>query len=77
MSNINLNIQFSAELTEDQVGQILTKALEAEFGKTVKTITYNLREVSDPMDRFSRKVFSGCKVTFDPRDVGSPKPYDR
>jgi hypothetical protein len=77
MSNINLNIQFSAELTEAQVGQVLTKALEAEFGKTVKTITYTMREVSDPMDRFSRTVFSGCKVTFDPHSVGSDNPYNR
>jgi hypothetical protein len=77
MANINLNIQFSAELTEAQVGQVLTKALEAEFGKTVKTITYNLHEVSDPMDRFSRTVFSGCKVTFEPRSDGSSNQFDR
>jgi len=77
MSNLNLNIQFSAELTESDVSQILIKALEKEFGKSVKAITYTMREVSDPMDRFSRTVFSGCKVTFEPRSVGSSNQFDR
>jgi hypothetical protein len=77
MSNINLNIQFSAELTEAAISQILIKALEKEFGKSVKAITYNMREVSDPTDRYSHKVFSGCKVTFDPRPVDTSNQFER
>ena len=68
------NIAVSATIEKEAVEAILKDYLEKEAGRKVKSIEFNLAEISDFADRYSHKAFSGCTVRFedDEKTVGIP-----
>ena len=71
------DIAISASLNKETVENILKDYLERDTGRKVKSISYTLTDVSDPMDRYSHKVFNGCTVQFESdKKTGGPAAHE-
>ena len=73
------NIAVTASLDKTAVENILKEFLERDTGRKVKSVTFNLGEISDFSDRYTLKEFRGCTVQFedDKKTVGPSGPVYR
>ena len=58
----------SATINADTVTAMLTASIEQQTGRTVKTLTFKVREVQDGSNHMypmTHTVFDGCEVTFE------------
>lgn len=65
---MNLDIEFKAELTLDQLKQVISESMERQVGRKVSRVDFKIRDIAnDPMDRYSTYGVTGCTVTFEPQ----------
>lgn len=61
----------SAELSVDELKELIKKAAQAEMGRPVTDVVFNTRTVSSGygMNERDEVVFTGAKITFGPKAV--------
>jgi hypothetical protein len=61
----SFDFAISAQVSADTVEEMVKRAVEAQSGKKVESISFKTRMQSDPMDRGpGYPVFDGCTVHF-------------
>lgn len=71
----NFDFAVSAQISDKVVEEMITKIVEEQTGRKVKSISFKTKSVSDYMDRYSSTVFDGCTVYFEDHISTNRGPY--